>query len=44
MSEKPYNIETVLIVDKNKTSQKSITNKLYNRFKEEDRWLKKSST
>ena len=39
MSEKPYNVETVLILDKNKTSSKAIIKKLWNRFKEEDSWL-----
>lgn len=39
MSEKPYNVETVLILDKNKPSQKDIVNKLWSRFKREDSWL-----
>lgn len=40
MSKKPYNIETVLILDKNKTSKKGMINKLWNRFKEEDKYIK----
>ena len=43
MSEKPYNVETVLILDKNKKSSKAIVKKLWNRFKEEDSWLSKNS-
>ena len=39
MSEKPYNVETVLILDKNKKSQKGIVKKLWNQFLEEDKWL-----
>ena len=42
MSEKPYNVETVLILDKNKTSSKSIVKKLWSEFLEQDRWLIKS--
>ena len=40
MSHKPYNVEAVLILDKNKTNQRGIVKKLWNRFKEEDSWLK----
>jgi adenine-specific DNA-methyltransferase len=41
MSEKPYNIEAVLILDKNKRGQGGITKKLWNEFVEQDRWLSK---
>ncbi|OGI07655.1 MAG: hypothetical protein A3I68_00255 [Candidatus Melainabacteria bacterium RIFCSPLOWO2_02_FULL_35_15] len=40
MSEKPYNVETVLILDKNKTSSKGIVKELWNEFVEQDRWLR----
>lgn len=40
MSDKPYNIETILILDKNKKSEKGIVKKLWNQFLEEDKWLK----
>ena len=40
MSEKPYNVETVLILDKNKKSQKGIVKKLWGEFLEQDTWLK----
>ncbi|MBI3591170.1 MAG: DNA adenine methylase [Candidatus Melainabacteria bacterium] len=40
MSEKPYNVETVLILDKNKTSPKGIVKKLWGEFLEQDKWLK----
>ena len=39
MSLKPYNVETVLMLDKNKSSEKGIVHKLWNRFKDEDKWL-----
>ena len=39
MSEKPYNIETVLILDKNKRSSTGIVKKLWNEFVEQDKWL-----
>ncbi|MBI1858948.1 MAG: DNA adenine methylase [Candidatus Melainabacteria bacterium] len=39
MSEKPYNVETVLILDKNKTSSRGIVKKLWNEFLEQDKWL-----
>ena len=39
MSKKPYNVETILILDKNKSSEKGIVKNLWNRFKEEDGWL-----
>ena len=39
MSDKPYNVETVLILDKNKLSQKGIVKKLWGEFLEQDRWL-----
>ena len=41
MSEKPYNVETVLILDKNKTSSKGIVKKLWSEFLEQDQWLNK---
>ena len=41
MSEKPYNVETVLILDKNKTSSKNVIKKLWGEFLEQDRWLNK---
>jgi adenine-specific DNA-methyltransferase len=41
MSKKPYNVETVLILDKNKTSSKGIVKKLWDQFLEEDKWLSK---
>lgn len=41
MSEKPYNVEAVLILDKNKTSPREIVKKLWGEFVEKDRWLKK---
>jgi len=40
MSEKPYNVETVLILDKNKTSEKGVVKKLWSEFLDQDRWLK----
>lgn len=43
MSEKPYNVEAVFILDKNKKSERGITKKLWHRFKEEDSWLRKTS-
>lgn len=39
MSEKPYNVETILILDKNKTSSRGIVKKLWNEFLEQDKWL-----
>ena len=39
MSDKPYNVEAVLILDKNKNSPKGTVSKLWNRFKKEDDWL-----
>jgi len=39
MSEKPYNVEAVFILDKNKSSEKGVVKKLWNRFKKEDSWL-----
>ncbi len=39
MSEKPYNVEVVFILNKNKKSEEGIVKKLWNRFKEEDNWL-----
>ena len=39
MSEKPYNVEAVLIVDKNKKSQKHVVKKLWDEFKKQDKWL-----
>ncbi len=39
MSEKPYNVETVLILDKNKTSSKGIVKKLWGEFLEQDPYL-----
>ncbi len=39
MSEKPYNVEVVFILNKNKKSEEGIVKKLWNRFKEEDSWL-----
>ena len=42
MSEKPYNIETILILNKNKTSSKGVVKKLWSEFLEQDRWLKLS--
>ena len=39
MSEKPYNIETILILDKNKPSSKGIVKKLWEEFLEQDSWL-----
>ena len=41
MSKKPYNVETVLILDKNKTSSKGIVKKLWGEFLEQDSWLNK---
>ncbi len=41
MSDKPYNVETVLILDKNKSAQKGIVKKLWNEFLEQDKWLRK---
>ena len=43
MSAKPYNIETVLILDKNKKSSKGIVKELWGEFVEQDKWLEKSS-
>ena len=43
MSDKPYNVETVLILDKNKTSPKGIVKKLWNEFVKQDKWLNKDS-
>lgn len=40
MSDKPYNVETVLILDKNKTSSKGIVKELWSKFMEQDRWLR----
>jgi len=40
MSEKPYNVEAVFILDKNKTSSKATVKRLWNEFLEQDRWLK----
>ena len=40
MSEKPYNVETVLILDKNKTSSRGVVKKLWGEFLEQDRWLR----
>jgi adenine-specific DNA-methyltransferase len=40
MSEKPYNVEAVFILNKNKQSEKGTVEKLWSRFKEEDSWLK----
>lgn len=42
MSKKPYNVETVLVIDKNKKSSKGVVNKLWNEFLEQDKWLSKS--
>ena len=42
MSEKPYNVETVLILDKNRTSSRGIVKKIWGEFLEQDRWLMKS--
>lgn len=39
MSEKPYNVEAVLILDKSKKSPKQVVKKLWEKFKEEDEWL-----
>ena len=39
MSEKPYNVETILILDKNKTSSRDVVKKLWSEFLEQDRWL-----
>lgn len=39
MSDKPYNVETVLILDKRTTSEKGIVNRLWKKFLEEDKWL-----
>lgn len=41
MSEKPYNLEVVFILDKNKKSQKGIVEELLCRIKKEDSWLVK---
>ena len=41
MSEKPYNVETVLILDKNKTSSRGVVKKIWGEFLEQDRWLNK---
>ena len=43
MSAKPYNIETVLILDKNKKSSKGIVKELWGEFVEQDKWLEKSN-
>ncbi len=43
MSEKPYNVETVLILDKNKTSSNGVVKKLWGEFLEQDRWLRKTT-
>lgn len=42
MSKKPYNIETVLILDKNKSSSKDVVKKLWSEFLEQDKWLMKA--
>lgn len=39
MSEKPYNVETVLILDKNGVSSRGTVKRLWDRFKTEDKWL-----
>ena len=41
MSEKPYNVETILILNKNKTNSKGVIKKLWNEFLEQDKWLMK---
>lgn len=41
MSDKPYNVETVLILDKNKHSSRGIVKKLWNEFLEQDKWLRR---
>ncbi|MBI2996792.1 MAG: DNA adenine methylase [Candidatus Melainabacteria bacterium] len=43
MSKKPYNIEAVLILDKNKTSPEGVAKKLWNEFVEQDKWLKRGT-
>ena len=43
MSDKPYNVEIVLILDKNKTSQKGVIKKLWSEFLEQDKWLRKTT-
>ncbi len=43
MSKKPYNVETILILDKNKTSSKDVVKKLWSEFLEQDKWLAKNS-
>ena len=43
MSEKPYNVEAVFILDKNKTSSRGTVRKFWNEFLEQDRWLKLDS-
>ena len=40
MSEKPYNVEVVFILDKNKTSSRGTVKKFWNEFLEQDRWLR----
>ena len=40
MSKKPYNVEAVLILDKNKKSPRGIVKKLWSQFLEQDKWLK----
>ena len=40
MSEKPYNVETVLILDKNKKSSKGVVKKLWSEFLEQDSYLR----
>ncbi len=42
MSEKPYNIEVVFILDKNKTSSRGTVKKFWNEFLEQDRWLRET--
>lgn len=39
MSEKPYNLEVVFILDKNKKSEKGIVEELLCRIKKEDKWI-----
>ena len=39
MSKKPYNVETVLILDKNKTSSRGLVSKLWDEFVKQDKWL-----
>lgn len=41
MSDKPYNVETVLILDKNQSSTKGTVKKLWGEFLEQDNWLER---